>query len=627
MATFTFGSVGDIIAICQVVQSAVSALNDARGSAADYQALSRSLSSLAQVLFKIDTLSKNKRCVVNMAGLDQTLKDCFKCLHDFYATIEKYSRALGAQGEKRLMKDIFRKIQWLSEKEDVSNFHRDISTYLAMLQLLLQLAGFEINAADQAALHRRMSDTDGKIAKGFLETYTLLEKIDRAVQLRGEGGVSNAAVAATAALKRLERRATLLVEEREATQDVSKAYEDAVSTCKMKLADVIIEYRRVNKVFADRDFDIDYDLRSGRRHCLESLDNSGAELSPGCVCRIGEIFERPRVLVEFRAETVVSLEGYRHFAVVMTTLQLRPELFHRIFVARDEAVDAYGFVFFRDGEWSHCIIDGRLYLERPEFSNGPAQELSITTKTRISESEYQKLALTGSRALYFAASSNENETAIPLLEKAYARSHGDYGAIQDLYIGDVLEDFTGGVTMETDLSSVLDRDKFWKTTLLKSKDLANQPIVFASNRRIETNNRLAMEDGWALVAVFQAVEVDGYRLLKLLCSNPENWEWAGAWSDGSAEWTPEWMMKLDHRFGDEVITWMSYRDFIRHFSFATIHRLFPSDWQTVQLWAAFEVPCTQDDLRDVFRLSITEVPSEEGTEVVIVLSQLDSSYF
>jgi hypothetical protein len=50
MASFTFGSVGDIIAICQIRQSTVSALNDARGSAAEYQVLGRSLANLFVIL-------------------------------------------------------------------------------------------------------------------------------------------------------------------------------------------------------------------------------------------------------------------------------------------------------------------------------------------------------------------------------------------------------------------------------------------------------------------------------------------------------------------------------------------------------------------------------------------------
>lgn len=30
-------------------------------------------------------------------------------------------------------------------------------------------------------------------------------------------------------------------------------------------------------------------------------------------------------------------------------------------------------------------------------------------------------------------------------------------------------------------------------------------------------------------------------------------EWTGAWSDGSEQWTPEWMQLLNHRFGDDGV--------------------------------------------------------------------------
>lgn len=30
-------------------------------------------------------------------------------------------------------------------------------------------------------------------------------------------------------------------------------------------------------------------------------------------------------------------------------------------------------------------------------------------------------------------------------------------------------------------------------------------------------------------------------------------EWYGAWGDGSKEWTPEWMEKLGHKFGNDGV--------------------------------------------------------------------------
>ena len=42
----------------------------------------------------------------------------------------------------------------------------------------------------------------------------------------------------------------------------------------------------------------------------------------------------------------------------------------------------------------------------------------------------RKVMQTGSKALYFAQCRNQNATWLPLLEKAYAKAHGDYGSIE-----------------------------------------------------------------------------------------------------------------------------------------------------------------------------------------------------
>jgi len=54
-------------------------------------------------------------------------------------------------------------------------------------------------------------------------------------------------------------------------------------------------------------------------------------------------------------------------------------------------------------------------------------------------------------------------------------------------------------------------------------------------------------------SVLRAVEYNGKRFVVI--RNP--WgrsEWTGPWSDGSKEWTPEWLpalQKLGHAFGDD----------------------------------------------------------------------------
>ena len=50
-------------------------------------------------------------------------------------------------------------------------------------------------------------------------------------------------------------------------------------------------------------------------------------------------------------------------------------------------------------------------------------------------SQDRKVMQTGSKALYFAKCKDENATWLPLLEKAYAKAHGDYGSIEGGWIG------------------------------------------------------------------------------------------------------------------------------------------------------------------------------------------------
>lgn len=52
---------------------------------------------------------------------------------------------------------------------------------------------------------------------------------------------------------------------------------------------------------------------------------------------------------------------------------------------------------------------------------------------------------TGSEALFYASCEDSNETWLPLLEKAYAKVHGDFAAIEYGWAGEGVEDMSGGI--------------------------------------------------------------------------------------------------------------------------------------------------------------------------------------
>lgn len=122
-------------------------------------------------------------------------------------------------------------------------------------------------------------------------------------------------------------------------------------------------------------------------------------------------------------------------------------------------------------------------------------------------------------------------------------------------------------------------------------------------------------------SVLKAREIDGVRLV--LLKNP--WgkhEWKGAWSDGSKEWTAEWLQKLDHKFGDDGSFWISYDDLLKKYQAFDRTRLFDSSWKVASIWTTLNVPWTLDYHDTKFAFSLLK-----RGPVVIVCSQLDERYF
>ncbi|KAL8853967.1 MAG: hypothetical protein Q9221_001275 [Calogaya cf. arnoldii] len=119
----------------------------------------------------------------------------------------------------------------------------------------------------------------------------------------------------------------------------------------------------------------------------------------------------------------------------------------------------------------------------------------------------------------------------------------------------------------------------------------------------------------------EAREVRGERLLRI--RNPwGDTEWQGPWSDGSEQWTPEWMELLNHRFGDDGMFWISYKDFLRKYQSLDRTRLFGPEWSICQQWTTVNVPWSADYNDTKFSVTVTK-----PGPVVIVLSQLDDRYF
>jgi hypothetical protein len=90
-----------------------------------------------------------------------------------------------------------------------------------------------------------------------------------------------------------------------------------------------------------------------------------------------------------------------------------------------------------DGEWIYTIIDDKLYLNSADYDESKNEKFvwDQVFNRQDPEEEYIKAYQRGSRALYFAQCSDQDETWLPLMEKAFAKAHGDYRAISGGFTG------------------------------------------------------------------------------------------------------------------------------------------------------------------------------------------------
>ncbi|KAF4332354.1 hypothetical protein FBEOM_13850 [Fusarium beomiforme] len=358
----------------------------------------------------------------------------------------------------------------------------------------------------------------------------------------------------------------------------------------------------------------------GETSCLDTEPNA-----PGAVKRVHEIFSLPTFMKNVDGGDVKQGKlSNCWFVASLTALANLEYGLTQICAAHDTEVGVYGFVFYRDGAWTYTIIDDTLYLQSPCWDSPSLQRALLQQTDRVdAESEYKTTYQTGSKALFFAQCRDQNETWVPLIEKAYAKAHGDYAALACGWVGEGLEDLSGGVATQLFTSDILDPDLFWADELSK----VNQEFLFGASTGILDGGygeRDGISEGHAYIVVAAHTLKSGKRLLKI--RNP--WAharkgiWEGAWSDGSKEWTAEVQQELGHRFGGDSVFWISFEDFLRKYSHLDRTRLFRDvDWRCTQSWISINVPwraCHQDR----FRIVLTK-----ESPVVFAVSQLGKRYF
>nr|XP_009403924.1 PREDICTED: calpain-type cysteine protease ADL1 isoform X1 [Musa acuminata subsp. malaccensis] len=231
----------------------------------------------------------------------------------------------------------------------------------------------------------------------------------------------------------------------------------------------------------------------------------------------------------------------------------------------------------------------------------------------------------------FATSRKRNELWVSVLEKAYAKLHGSYEALEGGLVQDALVDLTGGAGEEIDMRTAqaqidLASGRLWSQLLHFKREgfLLGAGSPSGSDVHVSSSG---IVQGHAY-SILQVREVDGHKLIQIRNPWANEVEWNGPWSDTSPEWSDRMKHKLKHvPQSKDGIFWMSWQDFQIHFRSIYVCRIYPPEmrYSVHGQWRGYSAGGCQDyeswHQNPQFRLRATGPEASFPIHVFITLTQ------
>ncbi|KAE9368192.1 hypothetical protein N431DRAFT_547295 [Stipitochalara longipes BDJ] len=187
----TFGSVGDIISISLIVKDLVQALDDSRGSAAEYQDLIRELWALDRVLLEVEQVSRNSEQTNGLYALWVTTKratdECRQCIENFLEKIKKYEKSLGGLASGHTLRGVPMKIRWrLTQSDELEKFRTAINAHCSSLSMLLIAVNLNVAQLNAKKLREAHTATEELQKNAVQKQNGLLEVLQSGVDRNTE---------------------------------------------------------------------------------------------------------------------------------------------------------------------------------------------------------------------------------------------------------------------------------------------------------------------------------------------------------------------------------------------------------------------------------------------------------
>jgi calpain-15 len=226
-----------------------------------------------------------------------------------------------------------------------------------------------------------------------------------------------------------------------------------------------------------------------------------------------------------------------------------------------------------------------------------------------------------------------NELWALLLEKAYAKLHGNYFSLRGGYANEALIDLTGCPTItfnfgDDEVRGLIESNRLWDE--MKNNDEEGHLMTISTPGEDRWTDQGWVEDdensGLVPGHSYTILQIKETKLHKLLClRNPwGNFEWKGDWGEKSPLWTDEMKQQLNPNLGgDDGSWWMSYDDMIKNFYCLNVCKV--KNWDEVRIKGKFIKIQEIDDADIEITLSKWYYSLEivEKTKLIITLHQED----